>query len=85
MIDSICLISTLLISITSRSETLLAIQIINTRLKNKIDDEFIPNSLTIDIEKDTTCQFDINSIMAEFDFLKRHETQLFLIDIINFI
>jgi len=53
---------------------------------NKIDDEFILNSLTLDNEKDIACQFDIDSIIIdEYDFLKRHQTQLFLIDIISFI
>jgi len=38
-------------------------KIVKTRLINRIDDEFLANSLTVYIEKDVASQFGIHSIV----------------------
>ena len=63
MICSSCFNTSDLYSNSNYKRALLAMKIVKTRLINRIDDEFLANSLTVYIEKDVASQFGIHSIV----------------------
>ena len=46
------------------------IRIVKIRLRNKMKDEFLTNSLIMYIERETTKKLSINSIIDDFRYLK---------------
>jgi hypothetical protein len=49
--------------------------VVKTRLRNKMDDDFLTNSLVVNIEKDIAIQFILDSIMDEFESLGKRRVK----------
>ncbi|XP_059456615.1 uncharacterized protein LOC132186648 [Corylus avellana] len=64
------LILTLLVSTTTTERAFSAMKIVKTRLRNKMDDDFLANSLVIYIERKIAESFDLDSILDNFVLLK---------------
>jgi hypothetical protein len=47
-----------------------AIKIVKTRLRNKMEDEFLANSLVVYIEREIAESFNLDSILDDFVSLK---------------
>ena len=47
-----------------------AMRIVKIRLRNKMEDKFLTNSLIMYIERETTEKLSINSIIDDFRYLK---------------
>jgi hypothetical protein len=73
---SIRLILTLLMSITTTEQAFSAMKIVKTRLHNKMDNDFLANSLVLYIEKEIVESFNLYSILDDFVFLKDSKVQL---------
>jgi hypothetical protein len=69
------LILTLLVSITTIERTFLAIKIVKTRLRNKMENDFLANNLVLYIENEIVESFDLNSIFDDFVLLKDRKVQ----------
>jgi hypothetical protein len=59
-------ILTLLVSTVTIEQAFSAIKIVKTRLHNKIEDDFLANSLVFYIEREITKSFDLDSILDDF-------------------
>ena len=64
------LVLTLPVSTVTTERVFFVMKIVKTRLRSKIDDEFLANSLITYIEKDTVKLFDDDSIIDGFDLKK---------------
>lgn len=51
-------------------------KIIKTRMRNRIEDEFLPNNLVINIENEIANNFDSDLIIDEFKYLKERRILL---------
>jgi hypothetical protein len=60
------LLLTLLVSTTTTERAFSVMNIIKTILRNKIEDEFLTNSLMLYIEKEITATLSTNSIIDDF-------------------
>ena len=61
------LILTLPISIAILERAFSDMKLVKTRLRNKMEDEFLVNSLVVHIERYTAKNFDSNSIIDDFN------------------
>jgi hypothetical protein len=68
-------ILTLLVSITTIKRAFSVIKIVKTRLRNKIKDNFLANSLVLYIEREIAESFDLDSILGDFVLLKDCKVQ----------
>ncbi|KAI3457225.1 hypothetical protein Pfo_013888 [Paulownia fortunei] len=66
------LIMTLLISTATTERTFLSMKFVKTRLENKMEDDFLASSLLIYIKKEIAQTFSIDSIINEFDIMKKY-------------
>ena len=64
------LVLTLPVSITTGERAFLAMKIVKTRLRNKMEDEFLSDNLVVYIEKEIAENFTIDSIPDDFRSLK---------------
>jgi hypothetical protein len=69
------LILTLPVSTTTTERAFSAMGVVKTRLRNKMDDDFLANSLVVYIEKDIAIQFSSDSIMDEFESLGKRRVK----------
>ena len=51
-------------------------KIVKTKLRNKMEDNFLNDSLNVYIEKEITTKFSSESIIDEFATMKVHRAQL---------
>ena len=66
----ICLVLTLLVSTTTTKRAFLAMKLLKTRLRNRMEDEFLVDNMIVNIEKEITGNFTIEMIMDEFYSMK---------------
>jgi hypothetical protein len=64
------LVLTLPVSTTTTERAFSAMKIVKTRLRNKMEDEFLANSLVVYIEREIAESFNLNSILDDFVSLK---------------
>ncbi|KAK9079937.1 hypothetical protein SSX86_001612 [Deinandra increscens subsp. villosa] len=77
LVDRVCrLILTLPVSTATTERAFSAMKIFKTRLRNKMSDEYLADSLVIYIEKEIAENFDSNSIIDEFKDLKGRRAEL---------
>jgi hypothetical protein len=69
------LILTLLVSTATTEQVFSAMKIVKTRLCNKIEDNFLENSLILYIEREIVESFDLDSILDDFILLKNRKVQ----------
>jgi hypothetical protein len=69
------LILTLPVSTATTERAFSAMKIIKTRLCNKMEDDFLANSLVIYIEMEIAEIFDLDSILDDFVLLKDRKVQ----------
>jgi hypothetical protein len=65
------LVLTLPMSTATTERAFSAMKIVKTRLCNKMDDEFLVNSLVVYIEREISESFNLDSILDDFVSLKR--------------
>jgi hypothetical protein len=58
------------VSITTIKRTFSVMKIVKTRLCNKMEDDFLANSLVLYIEREIAKSFDLYSILDDFVLLK---------------
>jgi hypothetical protein len=61
---------TLPVSTATTERAFLAIKIVKTRIRNKIEDEFLTDSLMLYIEREIVATFSTNSIIDDFQDMK---------------
>ena len=66
----ICLVLTLLVSTTTTKQAFLAMKLLKTRLRNRMEDEFLADNIIVYIEKEIVGNFTIEMIMDEFYSMK---------------
>jgi hypothetical protein len=64
------LILTLPVSTTTAERVFSAIKIVKTRLRNRMEDDFLVNYLIVYIEKEIVERFTIDMIINDFYFMK---------------
>ncbi|KAH6821272.1 hypothetical protein C2S53_020002 [Perilla frutescens var. hirtella] len=64
------------ISTATTERAFSSMKLLKTRLRNKMEDDFLASSLLIYIEKDIAETFDVNSIIDEFEVMKKRRVQL---------
>ncbi|KAG6674257.1 hypothetical protein I3842_15G033100 [Carya illinoinensis] len=69
------LILTLPVSTATSERAFSAMKIVKTRLRNKIEDEFLANNLVVYIEREIAKKFDLDSILDDFVCLKERKLQ----------
>ncbi|KAG6698515.1 hypothetical protein I3842_08G023800 [Carya illinoinensis] len=69
------LILTLPVSTATSERAFSAMKIVKTRLRNKIEDEFLANNLVVYIEREIVKNFDLDSILDDFVCLKERKLQ----------
>ena len=70
------LVLTLPVSTATTERAFSAMKIVKTRLRNKMDDVFLADNLTVYIEKEIASLFSTESIIDEFDSRKYRRAQL---------
>jgi len=70
------LILTLPVSTTTTERVISAIKIVKTRLRNRMEDDFLVNYLIVYIEKEIVERFTIDMIIDDFYFMKKQRAQL---------
>ena len=71
MIDRlICFVLTLPVSIATTERAFSAMKLLKTRLRNRIEDEFLADNMIVYIEKEIAGNFTIEMIMDEFYSMK---------------
>ena len=77
MIDRLlCLVITLLVSTATIKRSFLAMKIIKTRLRNKMEAGFLDDSMIVHIEIEIASSFCFNSIIDDFKSLKERTVVL---------
>jgi hypothetical protein len=71
----ICLVLTLPVSTATTERAFSAMKIVKTRLRNKMEDDFLANNLVIYIEREIAESFDLDSILDDFVLLKDRKVQ----------
>jgi hypothetical protein len=66
----ICLVLTLPVSTATTERAFSAMKIVKTRLRNKMEDEFLANSLVVYIEREIAESFNLDLILDDFVSLK---------------
>ncbi|KAH1081810.1 hypothetical protein J1N35_021571 [Gossypium stocksii] len=69
------LILTLPVSTASSERAFSAMKIVKTRLRNKMEDDFLRSSLVVYIEKEIAEKFDVNEIIDDFSKVKDRRVQ----------
>ncbi|KAM6582276.1 hypothetical protein CsatB_009281 [Cannabis sativa] len=69
------LVLTLPVSTATSERAFSAMKIIKTRLRNKIEDDFLANNLVVYIEREIAETFDLDSILDDFVSLKERRLQ----------
>ena len=64
------LLLTLPVSIATTERAFLAIKVVRTNLRNKMENDFLTDSLMLYIEKDIASTFSLDSIVDDFEDLK---------------
>ena len=64
------------VSTTTTERAFLTMRIVKTRLRNKMSDDFLTDSLVIYIERQILKIYTINEIIDEFKVLKEHRALL---------
>jgi hypothetical protein len=67
---------TLPVSTTTTERAISAIKIVKTRLRNRMEDDFLVNYLIVYIEKEIVERFTIDMIIDDFYFMKKQRAQL---------
>jgi hypothetical protein len=67
---------TLPVSTTTTERVISAIKIVKTRLRNRMEDDFLVNYLIVYIEKEIVERFTIDMIIDDFYFMKKQRAQL---------
>ena len=66
------LVLTLPVSTTTTEQAFSAMKVVKTNLRNKMENDFLTDSLMLYIEKDIASTFSLNSIVDDFEDLKEH-------------
>jgi len=69
------LVLTLSVSTATTERAFSAMKVIKTRLRNKMDDEFLANSLVVYIEREISESFNSDLILDDFIYLKTRRMQ----------
>ncbi|XP_059434852.1 uncharacterized protein LOC132167836 [Corylus avellana] len=69
------LVLTLPVSTATTERAFSAMKIVKTRLRNKMEDDFLANSLVLYIEREIAESFDLDSILDDFVLLKDRKVQ----------
>ncbi|XP_040994228.1 uncharacterized protein LOC121240754 [Juglans microcarpa x Juglans regia] len=69
------LVLTLPVSTATNEQAFSAMKIVKTRLRNKIENEFLANNLVVYIEREIVKNFDLDSILDDFVSLKECRLQ----------
>lgn len=69
------LVLTLPVSTTTSEQAFSAMKIVKTRLRNKMEDEFLANNLIVYIEREIVENFSSDSILDDFSSLKERKLQ----------
>ena len=64
---------TLLVSIAIIERAFSAMKVVKTNLRNKIENNFLTNSLMLCIENDIVSIFNLDSIIDDFEDLKEYQ------------
>ena len=64
---------TLLVSIAIIERAFSAMKVVKTNLRNKIENDFLTNSLMLYIENDIVSIFNLDSIIDDFEDLKEYQ------------
>jgi hypothetical protein len=64
------------VSTTTTERAFSAIKIVKTRLRNRMEDDFLVNYLIVYIEKEIVERFTIDMIIDDFYFMKKQRAQL---------
>ena len=78
------LILTLSMSTTTTERAFLAMKIVKTRLRNKMEDEFLGDNLLVYIEREIAKSFDSNLILDDFVSLRSYRMQFLALCILYF-
>ena len=70
------LVLTLTVSTATTERAFFAMKIVKNRLRNKMDDDFIADSLVLYIEKDIAKLFSLDSILDDFNNVRERRVQL---------
>lgn len=70
------LLVTLPVSTASAERAFSSFKIIKTRLRNKLEDEYLANSLLLQIEREITAEYSYEDIMADFKARKNRRATL---------
>lgn len=70
------LVVTLPVSTASAERAFSALKIVKTRLRNKMEDEFLANSLLVNIEKEIVEKYNYEDILEHFTGTKRRRDDL---------
>jgi hypothetical protein len=70
-----CLLVTLSVSTTSAEHAFSSLKIIKTRLRNKMETDYLDNSLLIHIEGEIMRNYTYNDIVNEFKDLKERKVK----------
>jgi hypothetical protein len=70
------LLVTLPVSTASAERAFSSLKIIKTRLRNKMEDEYLANSLLLQIEREITAEYSYEDIIAEFKARKNRRLVL---------
>ena len=66
------LVLTFPVSTATTERAFLAMKVVKTSLRNKMENDFLTNSLMLYIEKDITLTFSLDSVIDDFEDLKEH-------------
>ena len=64
------LVLTLLVFIDTTKRTFLAMKVVKTNIQNKMENDFLTDSLMLYIEKDIVSTFSLDSLIDDFEDLK---------------
>ena len=64
------LVFTLPVSTATTKRAFSAMKVVKTNLRNKIENDFLTDSLMLYIEKDIVSTFSLDSIVNDFEYLK---------------
>jgi hypothetical protein len=67
---------TLPVSIATTEQAFSAMKIVKTRLRNRMEDDFLTNYLIVYIEKEIAERFTIDMIIDDFYSMKEQQAQL---------
>ena len=71
-----CSVLTLPVSTATTERAFSAMKLIKTSLRNKMNDKFLADYLTVYIEKEIAEKFSSDSMIDDFNLLREHQVQL---------